>query len=125
MARTGSGMTEHGRPHRMMAVWTATHDNGWLTSVVENPDGTFAAWASPDGESAGVYTIQADVDRGRSAAESALRRLAGHEACSDGCTVWQVRTYAVFDRRRKTESRAAVRAAVTARRTASKRGAAA
>ena len=125
MSRTGSGITEHGRPNRLMAVWTATHDNGWLTSVVENPDGTFAAWAAPDGESAGVYTIQPDVDSGRSAAESALRRHTGHEGCSDGCTVWQVRTYAVFDRRRRTESRETVRAAVAARRTTSKRGAAA
>ena len=74
MSRTGSGIVEHGKPHRLMAVWTAAHDNGWVTSVVENPDGTFAAWAAPDGEGAGVYTIQADVDSGKAAAEAALQR---------------------------------------------------
>ena len=42
MSRT-SGITEHGRPHRLMAVWSATHGNGWQTSVVENPDGTYVA----------------------------------------------------------------------------------
>ena len=131
MARTGSGITEHGKHHRLMAVWTATHDNGWLTSVVENPDGTFAAWAAPDGESAGVYTIKPDVDGGKASAEAALRRHTGHEGCSGACSTWQLRTYAVFDRR-KNESRASVRAAVAARRAAtanpraaSKRGAAA
>ena len=124
MSRT-SGITEHGRPHRLMAVWSATHGNGWQTSVVENPDGTFAAWAAPDGESAGVYTIQPDVESGKAAAAKALQRHTGHHSCSDACSRWQVRTYAVFDRRRRTESRAAVRAAVAARRTASKRDAAA
>ena len=106
MSRTGSGIMEHGKPHRLMAVWTAAHDNGWVTSVVENPDGSFAAWAAPDGESAGVYTIQPDVDSGQAAAEAALQRHTGHDGCSDGCSLWEVRTYAVFDRRRKTESRA-------------------
>jgi hypothetical protein len=124
MSRRGSGIAEHGKPHRLMAVWTATHDNGWLTSVVENPDGTFAAWAAPDGESAGLYTIKTDVDGGKASAEGALRRLTGHEGCSGSCSAWQLRTYAVFDRR-KAESRASVRAAVAARRSAAKRGAAA
>src|SRR5215204_1232825 len=101
MSRTGSGIMEHGKPHRQMAVWTAAHDNGWLTSVVENPDGTFAAWAAPDGESAGIYTVQPDVESGRAAAETALRRHTHHECCSDACSAWQVRTYAVFDRRRR------------------------
>ena len=117
MARRGSGITEHGKPHRLMAVWTATHDNGWLTSVVENPDGTFAAWAAPDGDAAGVYTVQPDVEGGKMSAEGALRRHTGHDGCSEACTTWQLRSYAVFDRR-KNESRASVRAAVAARRAA-------
>ena len=115
MARTGSRIMEHGRPHRLMAVWTATHDNGWLTSVVENPDGTFAAWAAPDGECAGVYIVTPDVAAGKMSAEGALRRHTGHDGCSDACSTWQLRSYAVFDRRRN-ESRASVRAAVAARR---------
>ena len=85
MSRTESGIIEHGKPHRLMAVWTAAHDNGWVTSVVENPDGSFAAWAAPDGEGAGVYTIQADVDSGKAAAEAALQRHTGHDGCSNGC----------------------------------------
>lgn len=125
MFRTGTGITEHGKPHRLMAVWTATHDNGWVTSVVENPDGTFAAWAAPDGEGAGVYTIQPDVASGKTAAENALHRHTGHDGCSGDCSLWEVRNYAVFDRRRRTESRATVRAAVAARRATPKRGAAA
>jgi hypothetical protein len=29
-----------------MQIWNATHDNGWSTMVVENPNGSFAAWAA-------------------------------------------------------------------------------
>ena len=32
---------------RPLAVWTNIHDNGSITNAVENPDGTFWAWASP------------------------------------------------------------------------------
>ena len=120
MSRMASGIAEHGKPHRLMAVWTAAHDNGWVTSVVENPDGSFAAWAAPDGEGAGIYTIQADVDSAKAAAEAALQRHTGHDGCSDVCSLWELRTYAVFDRR-KAESRASVRAAVAARRASAKR----
>jgi hypothetical protein len=89
----------HGRPHRLMAVWTARHDNGWVTSVVENPNGSFAAWAAPDGEGGGVYSIVDQVEEGKKAATDSLRRDAGHGECSGGCTGWSLRTYAVFDRR--------------------------
>jgi hypothetical protein len=89
----------HGRPHRLMAVWTARHDNGWVTSVVENPNGSFAAWAAPDGEGGGVYSIVDAADDGKKAATASLRRDAGHTDCSGNCTGWSLRTYAVFDRR--------------------------
>ena len=89
---------EHGKPHRLMAVWTAAHDNGWVTSVVENPDGTFAAWAAPDGESAGVYTIQPDVDqregggRSRAAAAYRTRRMLGRLLALGGSHLRGVRS---------------------------------
>ena len=71
----------HGRPHRMMAVWTAGHDNGWVTSVVENPNGSFAAWAAPDGQGGGVYSILDEAEEGKRAATASLRRDAGHTDC--------------------------------------------
>jgi hypothetical protein len=82
-----------------MAVWTARHDNGWVTSVVENPNGSFAAWAAPDGEGGGVYSIVDEAEDGKKAAAASLVRATGHRACSRRCTGWSLRTYAVFDRR--------------------------
>jgi hypothetical protein len=106
---------EHGRPHRLMAVWTARHDNGWLTSVVENPNGSFAAWAAPEGESGGVYSIQEEAEAGKEAAAASLRRESDHTECSDACSAWAVQTYAVFDRR-ESVGRNARRALVTGRK---------
>ena len=82
-----------------MAVWTARHDNGWVTSVVENPNGSFAAWAAPDGEGGGVYSIVDEAEDGKTAAAASLARETGHNGCSLRCTGWAFRTYAVFDRR--------------------------
>jgi hypothetical protein len=90
---------QHGRPHRLMAVWTAHHDNGWSTSVVENPNGSFAAWAAPEGQGGGVYAIQEEAEGGKAAAIASLRRATGHSTCSAGCSAWSLQTYAVFDRR--------------------------
>jgi hypothetical protein len=107
----------HGRPHRMMAVWTARHDNGWLTSVVENPNGSFAAWAAPEGESGGVYSIQEEAEAGKEAAAAALGRESDHTECSDACSAWTLQTYAVFDRRQDV-GRDASRTLVTRRKKA-------
>ena len=30
---------------RRLIVWEARHDNGWMTIVMEQPDGTFIPWA--------------------------------------------------------------------------------
>jgi hypothetical protein len=81
-----------------MAVWTARHDNGWSALVVENPNGSFAAWAAAGDEGSGVYSILADAEQGKAAAGALLRRETGHARCSDACTGWKLRTYAVFDR---------------------------
>jgi hypothetical protein len=32
-------------PETRLVVWEAGHDNGWTTIVMEQPDGTFVAWA--------------------------------------------------------------------------------
>ena len=102
MARAGKsegpGGT-HAIPNRLMAVWTARHDNGWVTSVVENPNGSFAAWAAPDGQGGGVYSIVEEAEDGRKAAAASLVRETGHTSCSRRCAEWSLRTYAVFDRR--------------------------
>jgi hypothetical protein len=110
----------HGRPHRLMAVWTARHDNGWVTSVVENPNGSFAAWAALDGEGGGVYSIVEEAEDGKKAAAASLVRETGHTGCSRRCTVWSLRTYAVFDRRPSVD-RPAQSSAVKDRRKASTR----
>ena len=88
----------HGIPNRLMAVWTARHDNGWVTSVVENPNGSFAAWAAPDGAGGGVYSIVEEAEDGKKTAAASLVRETGH-SCSHRCAEWSLRTYAVFDRR--------------------------
>ena len=41
---------------RHLVVWEARHDNGW-TTLVEQPDGTFVAWAGPD-ETVDVDTLE-------------------------------------------------------------------
>ena len=30
---------------RRLVIWQAKHDNGWISVVAEQPDGTFVAWA--------------------------------------------------------------------------------
>ena len=89
----------HGIPNRLMTVWTARHDNGWVASVVENPNGSFAAWAAPDGEGGRVYSIVEEAEDGKTAAAASLVRETGHTSCSRRCAGWSLRTYAVFDRR--------------------------
>ena len=43
--------------HRRLIVWEARHDNGWTTIVMEQPDGTFVAWAGL-GETVGVDYVE-------------------------------------------------------------------
>lgn len=121
MSRAGrsevSGGT-HGIPNRRMAVWTARHDNGWVTSVVENPNGSFAAWAAPDGAGGGVYSIVEEAEDGKKAAAASLVRETGHTSCSRRCAGWSLRTYAVFDRRSAKSAVMKVRRPAAARRIA-------
>ena len=82
-----------------MTLWTALHDNRWTTTVVENPDGTFSAWAAPDGETRRVDAVEHGAETAKRAADLALARETGHTECSPDCRSWSRRTYTVFDRR--------------------------
>jgi hypothetical protein len=73
-----------------LAYWAAHHDNGWVTNVLENPDGTYSAWASLESTLASVDYIEIDVESAMRAAEFALRRKSGHVLCSEACTAWTV-----------------------------------
>ena len=65
---------------RRLVVWEARHDNGWTTVVMEQPDGTFVAWAG-GGDSIGVDYVEDSPEFARAAAMFALKRKSGHAAC--------------------------------------------
>ena len=77
--------------HRRLAVWEARHDNGWITAVLEQPDGTFVAWAGPT-EAIGVDYVEDSPEFARAAALFALKRKSGHAACSPACSDFEMRT---------------------------------
>ena len=80
-----------GSTPRPLAVWTNIHDNGWVAHAVENPDGTFAAWAAPDATGTAVADYVEDgPENAKRAAEFALTQKSGHQQCSPSCTGWQV-----------------------------------
>ena len=59
-------MTE--QDHRRLLVWEARHDNGWTRVVLEQPDGTFVAWAG-----LGCIRVGYRTDDPEHASVSALR----------------------------------------------------
>jgi hypothetical protein len=61
---------------RRLIVWEARHDNGWSTIVMEQPDGTFIAWAGPD-ETVGVDAVEDCPEHAQTAAMFALKRKSG------------------------------------------------
>ena len=75
-------MTEPADRHFL--IWEARHDNGWATLVMEQPDGTFVAWAGPD-ESAGVDYVEDTPEHAQAAAMFALKHKRGHAALSSRC----------------------------------------
>ena len=76
---------------RPLAIWTNIHDNGWVTNAVENPDSTFAAWATLETTATAVADYVEDgLENAKCAAEFALARKSGHRQCSPRCTGWQV-----------------------------------
>ena len=77
---------------RRLVLWEARHDNGWTTVVMEQPDGTFVAWAGP-GEAIGVDYVEDTPEHAQAAAMFALKRKTGHEECSLRCGEWEMRTH--------------------------------
>ena len=83
-------MTNHPEARRL-ALWEARHDNGWITVVMEQPDGTFLAWAGQGG-AVGVDYVEDSPDFARAAALFALKRKTGHATCSPACSDFEMRT---------------------------------
>ena len=80
-------------PHtRHLVVWEARHDNGWTTLVIEQPDGTFIAWAGAD-EAVGVDYVEDCPEHAQAAAMFALKRKSDHAGCSPGCSAFEMRTH--------------------------------
>ena len=77
---------------RRLVVWEARHENGWTTVVMEQPDGTFIAWAGPD-ETVGVDYVEDCPENAQAAAMFALKRKSGHDQCSIPCSGFEMRTH--------------------------------
>lgn len=84
------------REERVVSVWSAVHDNGWVTKAVEIPDGRFAAWAAPDDRATTPAYIEDGPENAKNAAEFALRETSGHSTCSARCTGWQLEQHRMF-----------------------------
>lgn len=78
---------------RILVAWTATHDNGWVATVLENALGTFSAWLTRDGEALSVDDAADEPEGAKQAALAALRLKTGHAECSARCTAWQLHTH--------------------------------
>jgi hypothetical protein len=89
--RLESRMTVRNR--RVLSAWTARHDNGWVTTVLETPSGTFAAWASPSEDAASVDYMEDSPEHAQIAALFALKRKSGHAECSPECSSWVMHTH--------------------------------
>jgi hypothetical protein len=85
-------------PERERAVWMARHENGWLTYVVESPDGTYAAWAAPEGATPTVDYVEMDPETAKTAALFALASKSGHTQCSAVCSGWELHTHTTHER---------------------------
>jgi hypothetical protein len=81
--------------HRRLVVWEARHDNGWTTVVMEQPDGTFVAWAGPH-ETVGVDYVEDTPEHAEAAAMFALKRKSGHALCSPRCSPFEMRTHTML-----------------------------
>jgi hypothetical protein len=75
---------------RALGAWEALHDNGWRTTVVRNPDGTFAAWAAPNAHPVSVDAVEDCIENATLAALLALKRKTGHGECSPQCSGWEL-----------------------------------
>lgn len=73
-----------------LSAWESVHDNGWITSVVQNRDGTFSTWAVPEGGPVVVNGIEDCLEKATEAALTELSRRTGHAACSPRCSGWEL-----------------------------------
>jgi hypothetical protein len=87
--------TDPMNPSRSLAAWTAAHDNGWTTGATENPDGTFAAWATQTGDTAPITAeyIEDGLENAMRAAVYALEQKTRHPQCSPRCSGWRMHTH--------------------------------
>ena len=81
--------------NRRLILWEARHDNGWTTLVMEQPDGTFVAWAGP-GEAIGVDYVEDTPEHAQAAAMFSLNRKSGHGEGSSRCGSWEMRTHTML-----------------------------
>ena len=84
MDQTGD-TSQHSRPIR----WQADHDNGWRTVIVQQHDGSFAAWMTSGEERSPPY-VDLDIYHAYAAVMASLYRHTGHRTCTDGCSDWQL-----------------------------------
>ncbi len=80
---------------RVLVAWTAHHDNGWVTTVLETPAGTFSAWVAREGEASSVEYAGDGPEDAKLAAEAALRTRTDHLACSERCSGWRLHTHEI------------------------------
>ena len=66
-----------------------------MTLVIEQPDGTFLAWAGP-GQTIGVDYVEDTPQHAHAAAIFALKRKSGQGQCSPRCSEFEVRTHTML-----------------------------
>ena len=86
-------MTESER--RRLVVWGSTPRQRLTMIVMEQPDGTFIAWAGPD-ETVGVDYVEDCPEHALAAAMFALKRKSGHVECSPGCSAFEMRMHTIW-----------------------------
>ena len=62
---------------------------------MEQPDGTFVAWAGL-GEAIGVDYVEDTPEHAQAAAMFALKRKTDHRECSPRCSEWEMRTHTML-----------------------------
>jgi hypothetical protein len=83
------------RTSHVRRLGSSPRDNGWTTLVMEQPDGTFVAWAGPD-ETVGVDYVEDSPEHAQAAAMFALKRKSGHAECSIRCSAFEMRMHTML-----------------------------
>ena len=76
---------------RRLVIWEAIHENRWLTTITERPDGTFVALTEDPGGSLRLSEVAVTLEEAHDAVRRALAH-GGHSRCSLGCSEWAMRT---------------------------------